>query len=161
VSLPVGKFLQKPTIVSLAGTISEVLDTTRADKKEGSASAKEAGNVRLPSPRQEWLWPRIPEDGPLPMHRLMELIYAGKVKAPIDLERLNQAFRNAVTNHEMLRSAFPELAGKPSVTILPTDRFTVRGIDATTMDEASFMSELRHLANTPHDLEHGPLIDLR
>src|SRR5262249_42129297 len=30
-----------------------------------------------------------------------------------------------------------------------------------TMDEASFMSELRHLANMPHDLETGPLIDVR
>ena len=162
VSLPVGKFLQKPTIISLSTTISEVLDTTRAEKRDGASSAKDNSTALLPSPRQEWLWQQIRDNGPMPMHGMRETIAAIKIKPAIDVERLNQAFRALVDHHEMLRSAFPASAdGKPTLATLPLEKFNVRGIDATQLSEDEFMVDLRKLANTPHDIENGPLIDVR
>ncbi|MBI1211653.1 MAG: SDR family NAD(P)-dependent oxidoreductase [Alphaproteobacteria bacterium] len=160
VTLPVGKFLQKPTVVSLAQTISETLDTAPAEEGKGAEKANASATRQL-SPRQEWLWHRIQEDGQYPMHGMRETIAVIKIKPAIDMERLNQAFLSVVERHEMLRSAFPEVGGKPTVTVLPKEKFAVRSIDAESMPEEEFMGELHKLAHRFHDLQNGPLIDLR
>ena len=161
ITLPVGKFLQKPTIDSLAVTIGEVLETSATEKREGASAVKGKASGQDLSPRQEWLWRRIREDGPMPMHGMMEMIYAVKVRVPLDIDRVNASFRSAVTRHKVLRSSFPAVDGQPTVKLLPVEKFKVTGIDARDLSDAAFDAELRHLANTPHDIETGPLFDLR
>jgi hypothetical protein len=97
----------------------------------------------------------------MPMHGMMELVNVASIKPAIDLERLQQAFHDTIARHDVLRSCFPAVEGAPRVETLPVERFVVQGVDATQLDETGFMDELRHLANTPHDIEAGPLVDLR
>jgi acyl transferase domain-containing protein/NADPH:quinone reductase-like Zn-dependent oxidoreductase/acyl carrier protein len=161
ISVPVGKFLQKPTIESLAKTIAELLEAAVAERATTGATAKAQSNARILSSRQEWLWHRLRQDGPMPMHGMMELINVASIKPAIHLERLQAAFHDTIARHEVLRSHFPAVEGAPRVETLPVERFVVQGVDATRLDEAGFMDELRQLANTPHNVETGPLIDLR
>lgn len=161
ISVPVGKFLQKPTVDILARTISELLEAAVAERREGTGVAKAKSAARVLSARQEWLWHRLKKDGPFPMHGMMELVNAASIKPDVNLERIQQAFHDTIARHEVLRSRFPAVDGEPRVEILPVERFVVQGIDATQLDEAGFMDELRQLVNTPHNVEIGPLIDLR
>ena len=159
-NLPVGKFLQKPTIESLAKTISEVIDTAPTERRDGAEGGKSKSRDKTLSPRQEWMWRMLRREGQTPKHAIRELIYAVAVKPAIDLKRLNASFKALVAAHEVLRSRFPAVGDDPSIDILPVEKFAVQGIDATQMDDAAFAAELARVAATPHDLEAGPLLDL-
>jgi len=160
ITLPVGKFLQKPTVESLAATIGEVLETAGTEKSEETRGTTSTAGGRILSARQEWLWHQLRKDGQMPKHGMMEMVGATLMHPGPDIDRLGRAFKAVVARHETLRSHFPDRNGKPAVELLPLQAFKLDLRDATASDDVTFLRELRQLAGTQHDVENGPLINL-
>ena len=161
ITLPVGKFLQKPTVESLALTIGEVLETSGTERREETKGAQAKAGARVLSARQEWAWRTLRRDGPIERYRLLELSGALSIRPSIDLQRLDSAFRATVAAHDALRSRFPELDGNPSVELWPAASFALDVVDATARSEAEFLSDLQAVVDAPHDLERDRLVSLR
>lgn len=161
ITLPVGKFLQKPTVESLATTIAEVLESAGSEKSEEAGGAERKDGKRVLSPRQEWAWKILREEGQIDRHAGMELVGALSIRPGVDLDRLDKAFRATIAAHDALRSHFPTADGKPTVELWPLSSFGIEVIDATGRSESQFDAELKAVAARPHDLEKDRLVSLR
>jgi acyl transferase domain-containing protein/NADPH:quinone reductase-like Zn-dependent oxidoreductase/acyl carrier protein len=160
ITLPVGRFLQKPTIESLSTVIGQVLETSATNTRKGGGAEAGSASVAVLSPRQEWLWKRIQTDGAFPAHGMMELMYALEVGFPVDPVKLNEAFAAVVKKFENLRNNFPAEGARPTVAVLPVDRFRVNVVDASAESASQFDARLAALANAPHDLKSDALLDV-
>ncbi|MGE0658874.1 MAG: SDR family NAD(P)-dependent oxidoreductase [Reyranellaceae bacterium] len=161
ITLPVGKFLQKPTVESLAVTIGEVLETSGSERKEEAKGAETKAGGRVLSTRQEWAWRTLRRDGPIERYKLLELAGAIAIDADLDLERLDTAFRDTIAAHDTLRSYFPERDGDPTIELWPASSFRLEVVDAADQPEAQFLAELQKAVDRPHDLERDRLVSLR
>jgi len=90
---------------------------------------------------------------------------AVRMRGPLDIDRLEQAFRQVIQRHESLRTVFLEEDGVLYQRILPgiefeLSRFDLRQVPAATR-ESDAASLCRAEATAPFDLERGPLIRAR
>ncbi len=128
----------------------------------------------------------IPRDGPLPLSFAQQRLWflnlfepespvynvptAFRLRGPLAEETLERALGELVRRHEVLRTTFPAVGGKPTQVIAPPpppgSRATVAHVDMSTLgdylDEAARAAELRRLAkeeaSRPFDLARGPLV---
>lgn len=161
ITLPVGKFLQKPTVDSLAITIGEVLETSGSEQRQESAGTERKDGKRVLSSRQEWAWRALKKEGPIERYGSMELAGALSIRPGIDLERLEKAFRATVAAHDTLRAHFPAVDGEPTVALWPVSAFGVEVVDASGRSESDFQADLQQAVARPHDLETDRHVSLR
>jgi acyl carrier protein len=161
ITLPVGKFLQKPTVESLALTIGEVLETAGSEQRTESAGAERKDGKRVLSARQQWAWQALQKDGAIDRYGWMEISGALSIKPGFDIDRLEQAFRATVAAHEGLRSHFPAVDGQPTVELWPVSSFAIDITDATQRSESEFRADLQQAVNERHDIANDRLVNLR
>jgi acyl transferase domain-containing protein/acyl carrier protein len=161
IALPVGKFLQKPTVDSLALTIGEVLESAGSEKAKDVGGAEHKDGKRQLSLRQEWAWHTLHNEGHMERYGILELAGALSIRPSVDLTRLDRAFRSTMAAHDTLRSHFPAVDGHPTVALWPASSFAVEAIDAQDRSEAEFQAELQKTVARPHDLERDRLVSLR
>jgi non-ribosomal peptide synthetase component F len=87
--------------------------------------------------------------------------FGGDGQPPVDLPLLERCFNAVVQRHESLRTVFRAEGGQPMQIVLPSLHVPLQYIDGRTSveDEAQKWADLE--ANTPFDLERGPLLRLR
>ena len=90
---------------------------------------------------------------------------AVRMQGPLDIDRLEHAFRQVITRHESLRTVFLEEDGVLFQRILPEVAFDLQRFDLSETPAGSRESDAGSLcraeATTPFDLERGPLIRAR
>lgn len=160
-SLPVTKFLGKPSINILASAIADVFEASLIEKKQGGGAAAAGSAARALSPRQNDLWQAVMTDGAYPRHALMEHLRGLQVSIEIDPDRLNAALKSVVEMHDALRSIFPATDNGPSVDVLPASSFRVEIVDTSEQSAAKFADTLNDYARTGLDLQKGPLFRVR
>ncbi|MGH6771548.1 MAG: amino acid adenylation domain-containing protein [Xanthobacteraceae bacterium] len=155
-SLPIGKFLQRPTARDLAAVILERLESSALETPEAGAG-DEAGSEPAISIGQEALWfvDRFAPGSPA-----YSLTMCIALRPKLDPERLDAAFQRVVARHDSLRLSFPADSTGPVPTFLDRTAFKLSVHDVVTRDEQAFRQELDREANRPFDLGEGPLIRL-
>jgi amino acid adenylation domain-containing protein len=153
-SLPITKFLQKPTVRQLADVIGEKLDQP-AENALRPAAARPADMLPLMSISQEALWFVDRLDPGNPGYGLAMCI---SVRPQLDMNLVDAAFRRVIERHESLRMVFAADNSGPMPRLLEPADFTLARHDAVARDEAAFRGELDREGNRPFDLARGPLV---
>ncbi|MGE0734105.1 MAG: SDR family NAD(P)-dependent oxidoreductase [Alphaproteobacteria bacterium] len=162
INLPVGKFLQKPTITGLTAAILEKLEEATANEGAmDAAGTVEPGAVETLSIQQTRYWERYHAPGAdprTPGFRNADIALAFTVKPSIDVPKLGAAFAGLLERHRILRTVFPAEAGRPVARVLDRHPYGVEEHATAELVDAAFRARLEELAWEPFDLQTGPLI---
>jgi amino acid adenylation domain-containing protein len=152
VSLPLGRFLQAPTVAELAVQVEAALGMAAL------APAPRAARYPLSFPQQRlWFMDRLAPDS-----HTYNIDTAFRLRGPLDVAVLIGALSGVVDRHEVLRTRFVEVDGQPWQEVLPAGRFVVPVVDLSELPREIRERELarigREEAARPFVLSRGPLI---
>lgn len=156
---------------------SELLGELRDRKTEILAFLKSASLAADPNAA---IIPVIPRDGNLPLsiaqerlwyHHQFEpnsslnnIITAYRLKGKLDIKLLDRAQHDIVQRHEILRTTFPKIDGKPTVAIASGWELNIPIEDLQSVPTAERDEEAHRRAiaesRRPYALEQGPLLRL-
>lgn len=133
VELPLRRIFEAPTVAQLAGFIGEEdveADSIPAAKREGPAPLSYA---------QRRLWVLNQLEGPSGTYNVSTAL---RIHGDLNRKALEEAFRQVIKRHEILRSAIDTLEGQPVQRALDGDEFTLSyeelinsGLDARSLEE--------------------------
>ena len=132
---------------------------TPSEKKE-DAIIPITRPINIPlSPSQSRLWSLsqlMPHDPSYNMY--IAFAIEGELEIPI----LEKSLQTIINRHEILRTIFSTVDGKPAQIIAPHLRFTLPQVDLRTITEEAQQAEIERLtkleSRTPFDLHSGPLL---
>jgi len=88
--------------------------------------------------------------------------FTRRLKGPLNVEAFEQTINEIVKRHEVLRTTFIEIDGKPAQKIVPPQPLTLKVSDLTNFPVEAREDEARRLAleegRHPFDLANGPLL---
>ena len=158
VDLPLRRIFELPTVAGL----SESIELTR------QAGHKLTAPPILPTPRdgdlplsfaQQRLWFIDQLD---PGNSVYNFPAAVRLTGPLDLVALKQSINEIVKRHEVLRTTFVSIDGRPVQVIAQTAPVTLELVDLRDLSETSRETEVQRLAvaeaRRPFDLAKGPLL---
>jgi amino acid adenylation domain-containing protein len=158
VELPLQSIFEAPTVAGLAERVSEAL--ARGHGLVAPPLVRVARDGELPlSFGQERLWflEQLAPGG-----TLYVIPQAVRLSGPLDAGALERALQEIVRRHEVLRTTFAAVEGKPRQIIHPSLDLVVPVLDleplAPEEREAAVRREARLEAATPFDLAAGPLL---
>ncbi|HFB67345.1 MAG TPA: non-ribosomal peptide synthetase, partial [Calditrichae bacterium] len=157
IEIPLKELFENPTVEGIARRVQE-------------AQAAEAG---MQAPPIE----PIPRDGELPLSFAQQRLWfldqlqpgsafynipmALRIKGNLQYDAMNQTIAEIIRRHEVLRTTFENVEGKPRVVIHPPEPVTVPITDLQDLPEAERETRARELAKAeaqaPFDLAKGPL----
>jgi amino acid adenylation domain-containing protein len=151
IALPLGKFLQRPTVSAIASTI---LDNIRKDvRSEGDAAETETIDLEM-SVGQQALWFINRLDPGNPAYALASCV---SFRPHLNDDYIDEIIESIVSRYENLRVAFPSDGIGPVPTLLPAEHYRLRRHDLSHLGEEDFSAVLTAEANKPFDLEADPL----
>jgi amino acid adenylation domain-containing protein len=155
-SLPITRFLQKPTVTQLTALIAEKLEQPE-ESVLGLAAAGPARSGPVMSIGQEALWfiDRLHPGNPA-----YGLAMCIEVRPQIDMDVLDVAFQRVVARHESLRTVFPADNAGPVPSLADPASYRLVRHQAIGRDEQAFRADLDLEGNRPFDLDKGPLVRL-
>ena len=154
-SLPIGKFLQRPTALDLSKVILDRLETSDLDSPVVSGKQSESEPAITIGQEALWFVDQLAPGSPA-----YSLTMCISLRPKLDPELLDTAFRHVVARHDSLRLSFPADSTGPVPTFLNTALFQVAVHDATPWEELAFRRKLDVEANRPFNLSEGPLMRL-
>ena len=159
VDLTVRALFEEPTVAGLAQSIA-------AARGEGEGGGEEASGVRP-----------VPRDGPLPLSYAQQRLwfldrlepgtatynipFAVRLSGRLDRQALEAALNEIVRRHEVLRTTFRSIDGRPAQVIAPSLTLTLPVVDvdaAPDEREAEARRLALQVARRPFDLQAGPLL---
>ncbi|HKH27604.1 MAG TPA: amino acid adenylation domain-containing protein, partial [Sphingomicrobium sp.] len=154
ISLPIGKFLQRPTISAITATILDnIRNDVRAEIKTGETEALDAEM----SIGQQALWFLNQLDPRNPAYALTACV---SFRPHLNYDCIDEIIETVVARYPNLRVAFPSDGLGPVPTHLPAEHFRLKRHDAIHLAEEDFSAMLDTEANKPFELETGPLTRL-
>jgi amino acid adenylation domain-containing protein/non-ribosomal peptide synthase protein (TIGR01720 family)/FkbM family methyltransferase len=149
---------ESPTVRGLAAAIEQELK-----EKEGLAMpvlgvVERTGDLPLSYAQQRlWFLDQLdPEDA------FYNCPGAVRLTGPLNIAALEQTLTEIIRRHEVLRTSFPAVEGRPVQMIAPATNFTLTVTDLSGMETAERESAADQLgqaeAHRPFDLECGPLL---
>jgi len=153
--LPLRELFETRTIAGLALAIEQARGRSRASPIRPVPRDQE-----LPlSFAQERLWFL---DQLMPGHAFYNLSAAVRITGPMDREALEWSLNEMVRRHEILRTTFATVDGRPVQVIAPALTLTVPVVDLTDRPPSEREDEVHRLAHReaqrPFDLARGPLV---
>ncbi|MCP4658111.1 MAG: amino acid adenylation domain-containing protein, partial [bacterium] len=123
----------------------------------------------------------VPREGPLPLSLAQERLWflhrlepesavynmpaAVRLRGELRLAALGRTFAEIVRRHEVLRTTFPAVAGRPSQRISGPESLPLPVVELAALEPAAREREALRLARTearaPFDLARGPLLRIR
>ncbi|MGI3184103.1 condensation domain-containing protein [Nioella aestuarii] len=85
---------------------------------------------------------------------------ATRVRPRVDLRRLSRAMDKLSARHDCLRLRLQNIRGKWMAVIDPNARTEIREIDLGDLDDESFQSQIKAIANAPMQLVDSPLAEM-
>ncbi|HYP27952.1 MAG TPA: amino acid adenylation domain-containing protein, partial [Blastocatellia bacterium] len=158
VDLPLQAIFETPTIAALALRIEQAKREWRQDFAPRLARAPRPAELPL-SYAQQRLWFL---DQLTPRKSLYNMPGAVRLKGALNLEAVQSSLNEIVRRHEILRTSFPSLDGKPQQHIAEPASLPIHSIDFSTIPAADREEALRREMNRqseyPFDLSAGPLL---
>jgi Condensation domain len=132
-------------------------------KSDGSIPRRAGARDRFPlSLAQQRLWTLYRQQpGSTAYNVVKGYRFGGDGQPPVDLPLLERCFNQVVQRHESLRTVFRAEGGEVMQHVLPSLHVPLEYVDArgSSDDVAQQWADLE--ANTPFDLERGPMLRLR
>jgi amino acid adenylation domain-containing protein len=156
VELGVRAVFEHPTVRGLARLVTGKAQRAEAGPRRsvGDRSARE-----LLSFGQERLWFLAQLE---PQSCAYNMPFAARLTGALDVERLRRAFEGVVNRHEVLRTTFPSIDGRPMQVVAPVGPWPLPVIDLESLSEDAQQAESRQRqqaeAHTPFRLDRGPLL---
>jgi len=156
-SIPIGKFLQRPSVTTLTQAFLERLDADDGTVEGPALEADAQQTQSEPSYGQEALAFLHSLD---PTNASYHLVYCVGVRPRLVVQHLSRAFSQVVGRHPSLRASFPQENGATLQVFRTADSYRVAVHQAEHMPEDDFRAFLSERANAPFDLAADPLIRL-
>ena len=163
VDLPLRRLFETPTIAALAEGIEIAKRQEAGVETQPICPAPRDGILPL-SFAQQRLWFLDQLEPNSPFYNLPEAL---RLTGPLDVTVLEQSLNEIARRHEVLRTTFVTVDGKPQQVIAPAGEVAIAApvIDLRDLPEAEREAEAIRLAaveaQTPFDLAHGPLLRAR
>lgn len=156
VSLPVGRFLQRPTLNGLATAIADALT---APQEAGDAEAQH-GQAAVALPSNIAFALELYHRGlrATALTGEFELAYAVAVDQPLDETRMSKVVQDVTARHPTLRTSFPFVDGRHVPKLATQHPFGLEIYQVEQVDEAAFAELLHARAHELIDIENGPLV---
>ncbi|MBD0255056.1 MAG: SDR family NAD(P)-dependent oxidoreductase [Cytophagales bacterium] len=158
VELEFEHILEYSTVTSLSAYIASLLEAGRESTFTEIKHVPDQDYYEL-SHAQKRLWLLNQFEGVQTAYNLMTPF---KFTGPLDVAALEKAFGTLISRHEILRTTFPSVEGKPKQRIHPARAADYR------IERIDFSGNVQEIdgiisreANTPFDLENGPLLRTR
>ena len=158
VELALRQLFETPTVAGLAGAVEAALAAGDVLRLSPVRPVPRDGDLPL-SYAQERLWlleQLEPETG------LYNIPLALRCRGDLDAEALLQALGRIVQRHEVLRTSFPAVDGRPRQVVGHAGLFRLDQIDLSPLPEAGqeerWREMVREEARRPFDLTSGPLL---
>jgi acyl carrier protein len=156
VQLPLRSLFEAPTLAALA----ERVDTARREAKgldDAPLVAVQRDGAAALSFAQERLWvfeQLEPDTGAYNIPRVLRL------DGPLDAIALEKSVNTIVERHEVLRTSFHDVNGKPVLSIAKSLTLEIPLIDLSTQPQDARNERIRELTARPFDLTRAPLLRL-
>ena len=158
VELPLVRFFEQPTVADLARAVTE---DRQEDTLPPLGPMPREGLIPL-SFSQERLWFLRQLD---PSSVSYNVPRALRMRGPLNPALVEQVMTEVVRRHEILRTAFPEVDGRPVQVIHPPGRVDIPLVDLEALGAERAWSELMRRivfeARADFDFERGPLLRQR
>jgi amino acid adenylation domain-containing protein/thioester reductase-like protein len=167
VNVPMGRFLQSPSIEQAATQVLEQLITEAATPKvephEKRAllapilQEKENG-FRLSHPlsyNQQGVWFLSQL---APASTAYHVSFAARIGSDLDIPALHRVFQSLVDRHPSLRTTFTRHSDEPVQQVHEHLEVPFEEVDASTWSSEELKTHLVEEARRPFDLEHGPVL---
>ncbi|HYN22360.1 MAG TPA: amino acid adenylation domain-containing protein, partial [Thermoanaerobaculia bacterium] len=148
VEVPLGRFLQAPTVAELARSIEEARGTALIPLQR-IAGGDERLALSYPQ-RRLWFLDQL-EPG-LAVYNV-PLVY--RFRGALDVSALERSLAEIVRRHEILRTVFQVVDGEPRQVVLPA---TAEPLLVADVQEEEAERRLREESRRPFDLARGPLL---
>ncbi|QSQ14838.1 non-ribosomal peptide synthetase [Myxococcus landrumensis] len=149
--LPVRILFESPTVAQLAEHLEDVLEEARGAPPPPLVSAPHGGVVAQSFAQQRlWFLSQLDAGG-----ASYNMPFAVRLRGRLDVNALRESFREVVKRHEVLRTTFGEVEGKPVQRIHEEValEWTVEAVE-----EGEVTRRVEEEAKRPFDLERGPLL---
>ncbi len=161
VELSLRSLFLKPTVEGLAENIEKSL--TAGDQVAGGRIEPIAHEGELPlSFSQQRIWFLDQMAGSTPYYNITSRV---RLQGDLNLEALQKAFSEIVRRHEILRTTFSKVRGRPAQIINPAQPLTlgIEDVPGETFEDRveNARSIARADAEQPFDLNVGPLLRIR
>ena len=158
VTLPMGSFLENPSLAELAGQASEHLSALADREAKSPLTASQTTAAESPLTRgQQALW-FLQQLAPEAV--AYNLVSALRILSELDVSALERTFQALVDRHPLLRTTFSAPHGEPRQQIHQHMNVSLPQEDASAWTEPELQARLSQEAHRPFDLETGPLLQL-
>ena len=162
VEIPLRLMFEAPTVAGLAESIEVALQTGQSPQAPPMQPVPRDGDLPLSFGQQRlWFIDQLAPGNPA-----YNFPAAVHLRGPLNLAALHQSLNEIVKRHEVLRTTFAIVDGRPVQVIAPTLTITLPVVDlrelACALPETERETEVQRLvseeANLPFDLAKGPLL---
>ena len=158
VELPLRTLFERPTVTGLSLGVEAALQLKQDLPALPLQPVAREGELAL-SFAQQRLWFLDQLEPGSPLYNIPAAIRLG---GPLAIAALEWSLNQAIHRHEVLRTTFRAVAGRPVQVIAPTLTLTLAVVDLRTLSTAERERQVRQLAveeaTCPFDLEQGPLL---
>ncbi|HEU4794612.1 MAG TPA: amino acid adenylation domain-containing protein, partial [Pyrinomonadaceae bacterium] len=155
VEVSLARLFEEPTVGGLARRVegevkgAEVMAIERAER---------AGPLPLSFAQQRlWFLDQLEPNNPA-----YNIPRAVRLIGQLNVEALKETLNEVVRRHEILRTSFPAVGGRPVQLIQPATKLSIPIIDLQNLPpaarEAEVLSLVQHSSRQPFDLANGPLL---
>jgi len=161
VELPLRDLFESPTVAALAECVEEAQQTAQGLQAPAIEPVPRDGELPL-SFAQQRLWFLDQLEPGSPLYNVPDAV---RINGPLDVAALERSLNEIVRRHEVLRTTFPTVDGKPVQVIAPDLTIPLPVVDLTGLPEAErepeALRQAREQARRPFDLARGPLLRAR
>lgn len=158
VELPLRYIFESPTIATLAEPIEQLRHSQQGVQTPPIPAASRQGHLPL-SFAQQRLWFLDQLQPGNPAYNVPETV---RLQGQLNLEALHYSLDQVIQRHEVLRTAFAAIDGKPVQVITPTLSLAIPVIDLQHLAPADHETEVQQLAiaeiERPFNLAQAPLL---
>lgn len=162
IEVPVRKVFEAPTIARLAALIADARMENRAASSTARIPCLERGSGPLDFPlsfaqQRLWFLDRLENSG-----AAYRIHAAYRIEGDLCVPALEWAIAELAARHEVFRTTFPDIDGRPIQRIHPRSAVPLTQVDLRDLADSERASALRRLlaeeSSTPFALDSGPLL---
>jgi Condensation domain/AMP-binding enzyme/Phosphopantetheine attachment site/AMP-binding enzyme C-terminal domain len=156
VQLNLSVFAYHPTLAELAGIIDKMKQTRAIENKPKLTSSPRNGPLPLSFYQERiWMFSQTPDQS-----AAYTMSRGYRIVGQLDVEVLRHCMNYIARRHEMLRTTFADVGGRPVQIVHPPEPVSFRFLDLAGNDDANELAiaEYRKEATRVFDLTHAPLV---
>lgn len=159
--MPLRALFEYPTVVELARAVDAALQDHGGQQRPPIAPAPDDVTPPL-SFAQQRMWFLDQLEPKNPQYNIPDAV---RIKGALDIERLTACIQEVVDRHEVLRTAFVTVDGKPQLSVIDPLVVQIPVIDISELNANERETQAQHLihetATTGFDLSTAPLFRIR